>query len=189
MINLAQTTQYIQLCRDLKIALRPRTEGEMRCLAQRYMDGSAPKVRIMNLVTNADTAEAYLELIRIQVSLRGMGLLPSNHPAAMVNITNFQRMLLSLDDRDKVTEIVRKYDIGNLSLYGSFITIAKGVYNMVDEANRLEDVYVNSNLSRLLSLHEYIDNNFDEEIRTEVLQRVHIPYRKEVMDGNRQTVS
>ncbi len=178
MINIAQTLEYVQLCSMIGESPTPRTAAEVSDLFIGRGHGDEITKRAAKLTMYPETAEAYMELIRVQVSLRALGELDIHHPCAMINISNFAQMLNSVKKPKDVVEAAAPYNIGNLSLYGSLLLIARDLYKQLERNGNLGRVFQNSNLARLISLYEYLDNNMASELIDEIVNPVNVPHIK-----------
>lgn len=182
MINIAQTLKYIELCKSNNVAIVPRTIETVESAFGDIHLSMKDSVILGELLTTPNTAGAYMELLRIQISLRALGELDKYHPCSLINVSNFQDTLREkCETPESVIALGRQYDIGDLSLYGSLIHIAESVYESLDTNKRLDDVFVNSNLSRLLSLYEYIISDGDKEVGAAVACPVTLPHITKAM--------
>lgn len=174
MINISQSLQYAKNCRELSISLEPRTEAELLAVLKPLPDSDAKEAMYM-LMLSPKTADAYIELLRIQISMRAMGIIPRHHACAMINVQNMQQMLAGFGQPINVHNEAMKYRFGDLHKYGAMLTYAERWYKLLDKADKLDSVFSESKLSRLLSLYEYVEYD-SVEAANEVSRPVILPH-------------
>lgn len=177
MLNLTQTVEYVNLCKIAGIPVIPRTKAQLYSEMSNILNPNH-RYEFEQLVMTADTAEAYVELLRIQVSLRALKVLPKHHPSAMVNITNFQDMVKSCATSDELICKATPYNLGDLTLYGAFIPIAKLYHDIIFEKGLLDNVYSACNLGRLMGLHDFLNGNHSKSNVTYVTTPVYNNYNE-----------